>query len=625
MWQPKNIRFTNLFSHANSEYNFQTGKCVVIFGHNDTDRNLENNGAGKTTLFEAICIALTNDSLRGLKKESFINRDAEECEIDFVLYNPVMKMSLRIYRKFCRGNKPVRVEIYENGKQNTQITSVLEANKRVLELIGISREDLLRYYIISQDNHYTFFTASDGEKKEIMNRITSADRINPVIANIGLRLKEIQAEFDDISGKIDESVMRRGIFEEQREEALVTVDNSAEIKEYEIKILATQKMIKGNEDDMAVLKKHIEDLLTQREAVKVPDVTKLKEKQKAIVSEIRRLENELSDSEKMRRKLQVELDSAVTCPECGAEFILKSDADLSPEEIRETMKSLQGIVKELKAELSQQEQQKKALSDKIDKAQGAQELLELIDDKLRNRRRKISVLKEENDVTLKKRIEKYEKEIENLKQDARDNALIAKLSTQIEECQKTEKELRKQIKPVEEELEMLKFWQFYMGKSGFQTYLANQSVKLIEGITNTYLRKFGVDISVLINGFKVLKSGEVREKIDVFVMNDGMNAEQFMAKSGGERGRITLAGILGIQHLINLSTQGRGLDLLLFDECFHGMDARGQENIIKIFEQMNITILVITQNVSESFNNENTLYVVKENGVSRYISTQSSK
>lgn len=625
MWQPKNIKFTNLFSHVNSEYNFQAGKCVVIFGRNDTDRNLENNGAGKTTLFEAICIALTNDSLRGLKKESFINRDAEDCEIDFALYNPVMKMSLRIFRKFYRGNKPVRVEIYENGKQNTQITSVLEANKRVLELIGVSREDLLRYYIISQDNHYTFFTASDGEKKEIMNRITSADRINPVIANIGLRLKEIQAEFDDISEKIDESTMRREILEEQRKEALVTVDNSEEIAEYENKILTVRKMMRGNEDDIVTFRKQIEDLLSQREKVKVPDVTKLKEKQGVIVSEIRRLEGELSDSEKMRRKLKVELDSAVTCPECGTEFILESKVELSPEEIRETMKNLQGVVEELKTELEQREQKKKTLSDKIDKVREMQELLESIDSKLRTRRRKISELKEENEVTLKKRIEKYEKEIENLKQDARDNALIVKLSAQIEECQKTEKELRKQIKPIEEELEMLKFWQFYMGKSGFQTYLANQSVKLIEGITNTYLRKFGVDISVLINGFKVLKSGEVREKIDVFVMNDGMNAEQFMAKSGGERGRITLAGILGIQHLINLSTQGRGLDLLLFDECFHGMDARGQENIIKIFEQMGITILVITQNVSESFNNENTLYVVKENGVSRYISAQSSK
>ena len=35
---------------------------------------------------------------------------------------------------------------------------------------------------------------------------------------------------------------------------------------------------------------------------------------------------------------------------------------------------------------------------------------------------------------------------------------------------------------------------------------------------------------------------------------------------------------------------------------------------------MGITIMVITQNVSDGFNNENTLKVVKENGVSKYIS-----
>jgi hypothetical protein len=50
------------------------------------------------------------------------------------------------------------------------------------------------------------------------------------------------------------------------------------------------------------------------------------------------------------------------------------------------------------------------------------------------------------------------------------------------------------------------------------------------------------------------------------------------------------------------------------------MDATGQENVIKILEQMGITIMVITQNVSDGFNNENTLKVVKENGVSKYIS-----
>ena len=151
------------------------------------------------------------------------------------------------------------------------------------------------------------------------------------------------------------------------------------------------------------------------------------------------------------------------------------------------------------------------------------------------------------------------------------------------------------------------------------TYLANKSIKIIEGITNSYLRKFGVDISVLINGFTILKSGEVREKIDVFVLNDGVTAEQFLAKSGGERGRVTLAGVLGIQHLINLSTNGRGLNLLLLDEVFPGIDSKGQEKIINTLNKLGITVMMITQNVSDNLNVENKITVVKEGGVSSFI------
>ena len=90
-----------------------------------------------------------------------------------------------------------------------------------------------------------------------------------------------------------------------------------------------------------------------------------------------------------------------------------------------------------------------------------------------------------------------------------------------------------------------------------------------------------------------------------------------MGCSGGERGRVSLAGVLGIQHLINLSLDGRGLDLLLLDETFHGVDSRGQENMIKILENIGNTILMITQNVSSEFNSENKILIVKEDGVAK--------
>jgi ABC-type Mn2+/Zn2+ transport system ATPase subunit len=97
-----------------------------------------------------------------------------------------------------------------------------------------------------------------------------------------------------------------------------------------------------------------------------------------------------------------------------------------------------------------------------------------------------------------------------------------------------------------------------------------------------------------------------------------MNAEVFMSKSGGERGRINLAGVLAIHHLINLSTEGRGINFIGLDETFNGIDSEGQESIIKILESIGITVLMITQNVSNEFNNNNKLLVIKEDGVSRF-------
>ena len=93
-----------------------------------------------------------------------------------------------------------------------------------------------------------------------------------------------------------------------------------------------------------------------------------------------------------------------------------------------------------------------------------------------------------------------------------------------------------------------------------------------------------------------------------------------MGKSGGERDRLNLAVLLSIQHLINLSTDGRGINLLVLDETFGCIDSVGQEGIIKILENLGITILMITQNISSEFNNENRVVVVKENDVSRILS-----
>lgn len=622
MWNPVKIEFKNLFSHVDSSYEFKNNRCVVIFGDNRTDRSLENNGAGKTTLFEAICIALTNESLRNIKKDNFINREAESCFISFELHNPVLRKELIIQRTFFRGGKSVNVKIFENGIQNTHVTSVAEANKRVLELIGISREDLLRYYIISQDNHYTFFTASDTEKKEIMNRITSADMINPAIEELNNRKAIKQDELRLLSLETDKLSGKRETLAEQRLELLEAGNNDEEIAELEERISDTEDLLKKNKEEALVIDEEIAIVKKALNEITIPDVSNLKAERKKKRSALDSFESELRELNRVKKNLKNELSDSIECPSCGHEFI-QSDLGLSVEDAERLLSETGKEISKVTKKIEDAEAKIKALTIKIEKAESIQERYDEFEDKLNRLKRKRSNKKNEEQ-DLQKKIKRYEEQIVALKDEKKDNSAIKKIEAKIKECDDEISRYNEAMKPIEEELDLIKFWLFNMGKSGFMTYLANKSVKIIEGITNSYLRKFGVDISVLINGFTILKSGEVREKIDVFVSNDGVTSENFMAKSGGERGRVTLAGVLGIQHLINLSSNGGGLNLLVFDECFHGMDSRGQENIIKIFEKMGVTILVITQNVSEGFNNENTLRVVKENGVSRYISNTQS-
>lgn len=618
MWNPISIEIHNLFAHKNSTYEFKNNTCTVIFGDNKDDKGLQNNGAGKTTLFEAVCIALTNESLRGLKKESFINREADDCKIIFCLENSAMKMKLRIERQFFRGSKPAKIAIYENGELNSQIVSVNEANKRVLELIGISREDLLRYFIISQDNHYTFFTASDSEKKEIMNRITSADMVNPVIEQLDLKFKEKDVEYKQINDEIGKLSDKRELLEEQKKEVLANDNTVYEIKRITESKETAEEVIRDKKNDIANYKKRIAELDKELSDIVLTDVTELVKKKKKIQSECDDLESELLNNKKLLKKLKNELGLTITCPHCKKEFIPESQLNLSPEEIREAIGQLNKETSVLSSKLEKREKSLEKVKKDILIAEEQKEEMDNLSYEKNKQQRRINNAQE----TIKEMqdsIDIYDKQIAELKRKKKDNKLLNSLNERIADCGKQIDELVNRLQPIADEIDMIKFWQFNMGKNGFSTYLANKSIKIIEGITNSFLRKFGVDISVLINGFKILRSGEVREKIDVFVLNDGITAEQFMSKSGGERGRVTLAGILGIQHLINLSTNGRGLNLLLLDEVFPGIDAMGQEKIIKVLETLGVTIMLITQNVSESFNNENTLYVVKSGGESRYV------
>ena len=619
MWRPVRVKFSNLFAHQDTEYFFKNKVCTVIFGENRDAEDCDNNGAGKSTIFEAIAIALTNKSLRDLDKEMFINRDAEDCTIEFELQNDVLKSSLKIVRKFFRGSKSAKIELIENGKVNSQMTSVNEANKRIYELIGISREDLLRYYIISQDNSYTFFKAGDVEKKEVLNRITSADMINPIIEELGDRKKQLTSDISEIESGISSIQDKIEFFKEQK------ANNEAVSDDYEIKAKSDrieeikekrrdyERKVKKIDADIDNVQKNIEEVKSQ--LVSTDD---LKSKRKKLKKSIDDFEKELSDSKSILRKINAEIDGVVECPNCKHKFIQGGDLDLSYSEAVDMKKDTEILIKDYEEKIKSKKSKLDGINLKIQSSESLEEKIEDFNFSINSYKRKKKSYQEEIE-DASKSINAIAEEIRRIKAESKTEQVRKELEAKLKSLSSELKELEDSVSEKQELLEMVNYWIYYMGKNGFTTYLANRAVSIIEGITNSYLRKFHSNLSVEINGYKVLKDGTVREKIDVRILDGGISSTVFMGCSGGERGRVSLAGVLGIQHLINLSLDGRGLDLLLLDETFHGVDSRGQENMIKILENIGNTILMITQNVSSEFNSENKILIVKEDGVAKIV------
>lgn len=151
----------------------------------------------------------------------------------------------------------------------------------------------------------------------------------------------------------------------------------------------------------------------------------------------------------------------------------------------------------------------------------------------------------------------------------------------------------------------------------FKTYLANTKIEALSRITNEFLIGIGSDIRIRFDGYTVLKSGKVREKISISLLRDGVDCGSFGKFSAGEAARVNLATILAMQKLVNANCDDeKGLDLLVLDEILEAVDEAGLASMFEALNALGGTVLVVSHgNVAEGYPNK--LVIVKEHGESR--------
>lgn len=151
----------------------------------------------------------------------------------------------------------------------------------------------------------------------------------------------------------------------------------------------------------------------------------------------------------------------------------------------------------------------------------------------------------------------------------------------------------------------------------FKTYLANTKIEALSRITNEFLIGIGSDIRIRFDGYTVLKSGKVREKISISLLRDGVDCGSFGKFSAGEAARVNLATILAMQKLVNANCDDeKGLGLLVLDEILEAVDEAGLSSMFDALNALGGTVLVVSHgNVAEGYPHK--LVITKENGESR--------
>lgn len=266
MWKLEHIEAENLCAFRTLDYTLRQGVTTLVFGDNRDNDSQRSNGSGKSALIEAIAVGITGSPLRKVRGEEIINDAAGECRVRLRLRNDAAAETFIIERRIPRkGVSTVECRIERNGRVVTTDEAVQPSvdayNRYILEKLGLTREELFNTFILSKHKYQDFLSASDTQKKEIINRFSNASLVDRAIEKVAddilpveNALQQAALALAGLDGRVEmlaEQIRR----EEQaaEEKARSREERIAAIRE---SVAAKHALIREKNTALAALQKH---------------------------------------------------------------------------------------------------------------------------------------------------------------------------------------------------------------------------------------------------------------------------------------------------------------------------------------------------------------------------------
>lgn len=275
MWKIKSIRIKDICTLKDVEYTFGQNITTLVFGNNLDNNSQKNNGSGKSALMEAIVFGLTGAPLRQVKNDELINNDEDQAYVKIQLENTssdtIVEIERTIYRK---GSPDIVVTMYRNGTiiedSSTVKSGVDEYNKYILDLIGLTKEEIYNCFILSKHRYQDFLSASDRDKKDIINKFSNGNLVDQSIQVVQADKKPLLEQFDEKKLELSNLEGRVSATEEQIENEKRNSELRQQTKAQRIQDAKNQ--IKDNKHSILTLEQDIDKLkLNQSELNSIGD------------------------------------------------------------------------------------------------------------------------------------------------------------------------------------------------------------------------------------------------------------------------------------------------------------------------------------------------------------------
>jgi DNA repair exonuclease SbcCD ATPase subunit len=357
MIQFKKVIVHNFGSYGHAELDMQNrGFCLVSGQNLYVKDNALSNGSGKSFLWNAICYALTGETINGIKTNlKNINTEEQECyvQLDF-MYNKDLFSLLRTV------SPKTDLKIFKNDVDISG-KGIRESEKKMQETLPDLTKDLIAStIIIGQGMPNKFSSFSPSGRKELLEKLTKSDFM---IADIKARIQSRQQELTEKSREFGDSLLVnrtqlnghlvnldkiKESLDDQRQPAfdqLIAEQNTVVTKcqqEVDLWSAAISKL----ETDVEVFNNKLFALSEEKNKVSSEELTAYNTSYNNLIEEKTRIELKINNLTNEITKMKSIVD---VCPTCKQSLpnVHKPDTSGLEQELQEVSSTLQEVVAKL--------------------------------------------------------------------------------------------------------------------------------------------------------------------------------------------------------------------------------------------------------------------------------------